>query len=542
MRSRNIDHRSSYSNFDAFVKYQISLYAARFLDRCPSALSPEVFELVLWLIGPDEVEACLTRVAARFRDPQKRRLTAQIRALPNETSRYEREVSEIISDIPRRDRPTASAIIGSALRNLSNRVKPAAPCDLAMRLTQLGHVFNLTPLETDIVLFLFIRAECPQAESFFYHHLDIVRYHNRGLLAAMLDAPDRDLQQALNGKLTRIGIIDGYPRQNISLEDGFVKVLQEPLGEELDTLFFKRITPDAVPLHYHVTEPAVTQHALELLRDKPDSATHILLYGPPGTGKTSFAWGLGTELGLEIYEINHGESHLATSLTASVSGTVHMARNAPNALVIVDDAEAALNVPDPFSRQDASSHRRWLHEMLETPGVRMVWIVNSTEGIEHSTIRRFAFSVEFKPFTREQRVRAWHSTLDRKNLSALVSQDAVGKLAVQHEVSPGVMEIAVRKASEIATDSPAALETAIHLGIEAYETLIGRKSNDKPSWIAGEDRLLPGLNVKPDKVPDLLKELEAFDRFQRTPGNSMRIGMSLLFHGYPGTGKSYLAR
>ncbi|MFH0823980.1 MAG: ATP-binding protein [Pseudomonadota bacterium] len=542
MRPRNIGQRSPLSSFDAFVRYQISLYLSRFIDRYPSALSPEVFEAVLWLVGPDEVEACLKRVAARFRDPLKRRLAAQIRCLPNETSRYEREVSEIISEIPRRDRPVAAEIISPALDRFGGRVRPAAACDLSMRLNQLGQVFSLTPLETEIVLFLFIVAECPQAESLFQHHLEAARYHNRGLLASILDAPDRELQQALSGKLTRIGIVEGYPRHYLTLEDGFVKVLQEPWGADLDTLFFKRITPDAVPLNYHVTEPAVTRHALDLLRNKPDSATHILLYGPPGTGKTSFAQGLGTELGLEIYEVNHGHGRFSTSVTASVAGTVHMARNAPNALVIVDDAEAALNTPDPFSHHDASSHRRWLHEILETSSVRMIWIVNSTEAIEHSTIRRFAFSVEFKPFTRDQRIRAWHSTLDRKGLLSLISEEAISTLATRHEVSPGVMEMAARKASEVASNSPEELESGIHLGIDAYKTLVGRKSSDKPTWSAGEDCLLPGLNVKPDNVPDLLKELEAFDRFQRTPGNSMRIGMSLLFHGYPGTGKSYLAR
>ena len=41
----------------------------------------------------------------------------------------------------------------------------------------------------------------------------------------------------------------------------------------------------------------------------------------------------------------------------------------------------------------------------------MIWITNTTDGIEPSVLRRFAYSIHFRPFSRKQRHRLWESVL-----------------------------------------------------------------------------------------------------------------------------------
>ena len=187
--------------------------------------------------------------------------------------------------------------------------------------------------------------------------------------------------------------------------------------------------------------------------------------------------------------------------------------------------------------------KRWLHDILETPGVRMIWTVNSISSIEESVSRRFAYSLCFKTFTRVQRKRIWETVLADYRLDSFFDSSDIDDLARRFEVSPGVIEQSIKKAAEIGSDSKTEVQKAVILCLEAHQSLVnGGRKPVRAGKIDPESFTLDGLNVSGANLGSLMKELESFNDYLKHSGTDEAVSMSLLFHGVSGAGKSYLAR
>ncbi|MFC1881804.1 AAA family ATPase [Thermodesulfobacteriota bacterium] len=171
----------------------------------------------------------------------------------------------------------------------------------------------------------------------------------------------------------------------------------------------------------------------------------------------------------------------------------------------------------------------------------MIWITNSINGIEDSVLRRFAFSVFFKPFNRRQRIMLWDNIARKNKCKKYFSNKDIETFAKNYQVSAGVIDLSAKKAVEKKIVSKKQFHRALKLALEAHETLsnFGEKKIDK-------DRLeknfsLEGLNIDGD-LDAMLKQLEAFDAYLRKDDQQSALNMNLLYYGPPGTGKSELAR
>ena len=285
------------------------------------------------------------------------------------------------------------------------------------------------------------------------------------------------------------------------------------------------------------------EHILHLLKAKPLSSTHIIFYGPPGTGKTSLAYGIGKKLGLPIYLVEHGGKEKSWKRQAAFTACVNMASQGEGALIIADDADNVLGTRHSWFFFGETSDKRWLHDILETPGVRMIWTVNSITQLEESVARRFSYSLGFKPFTRVQRKRIWETILTDYRLDAFFNTSDIEEFAARFDVSAGVIEQSVKKAWEIGSNSKAEIHKAIILSLEAHQSLVnGGRKPVREGKIDPHSFALEGLNVSGADLGGLLKELENFNDYLKHSETDEPISMSLLFHGVSGSGKSHLAR
>jgi len=246
-------------------------------------------------------------------------------------------------------------------------------------------------------------------------------------------------------------------------------------------------------------------------------------------------------LGIPSYGIVRGEANTTKNRRAAILACINMTNSGTGSLIVVDEADNLLNTRYSWFMRGETQDKGWLNELLEEPGVRMIWITNRIDDIEQSVLRRFAFSLHFRPFNKRQRIQLWENILLNNKTKRFFSQSQIEGFAGRYNVSAGAMDLAVKKAKETGQKTkPGFLET-VELALDAHETLLndGERTVDRDK--IEKEYSLDGLNIKGD-INAVMGQLEKFDAFLRKSHQDEIVNMNLLFYGPPGTGKSELAR
>jgi SpoVK/Ycf46/Vps4 family AAA+-type ATPase len=179
----------------------------------------------------------------------------------------------------------------------------------------------------------------------------------------------------------------------------------------------------------------------------------------------------------------------------------------------------------------------WLNDLLESPGTRMIWITNRIDDIEDSVLRRFAYVLEFKPFTTKQRTILFERILRTNKAKRFCSKSDIETLAKKYKISAGSFDLAVKKAKDTAA-SKIDFQNKVRLCLDANLALKNR--NTKATHHNNHDNsyTLNGINLT-DNVDDIINQLERFSSYKSKQKDDDE-GIALLFHGPPGTGKTTL--
>ena len=542
MRVRSNSHSLSMpiDQSQCFMLKRLSVCLDRLLDKRPN-LDYETLEMLYWLLGPEIVQEDLIPLATMLNGGEKKK-----RYVPEteEDIRHGRDFAHLVDQSLRRihkgEQLAVIDLFKGLLKKRLDQLQYRGMSDIEKNLDAFQQMFGLSELETDICLFFLILSVYEEAQSLLEYHLKCNRYAGRSCLAALLNSTPSKISNALDGRLSRIGILES-DRSYIILEPDFLRFLQNGSAADIETEFFKKIEPDPLPLEAHNVEPDVIDHALRLLSPENDKGRSLLLYGNPGVGKTTFAYGLAEKLGLDIYLCKHEGKDKEWQRQAAVVASVNMVTQNPNSLLIMDDCDAILGTRHLWGFFGAYNDKRWLHEVLESEA-KIIFIVNDVRFLEESVIRRFSFSIHFKPFSRTQRIQLWKNLLQNQKIGHALLDSQIVDLATSYDTSPGVIEQVVSNATQTALESEEGFYKAITLSLEAHEGL--RRGGHTPALRNRPDNnfTIDGLNVAGADLPSLLEELKAFSDYLKGPGNDGITTMSLLFHGPSGTGKSHLAR
>ena len=167
-----------------------------------------------------------------------------------------------------------------------------------------------------------------------------------------------------------------------------------------------------------------------MLKNKTKTSTHILLYGAPGTGKSTFAANIAHEIGIPAYELARGdEKNSSATRRAALWGCLNLTNSGKESLVIVDEADNMLNTEQAWFFRGETQDKGWLNKILEEPGARVIWITNRIYEIEDSVLRRFSYSIHFKPFNRRQRGELWNTIVRANRVKRCFPKTAIGELA-----------------------------------------------------------------------------------------------------------------
>jgi len=528
------------SREDLFTKKQCATWLMRHMDQVP-ALEEQDLSLAFWVLGQrvkeilDKLVPILDSVGLSAKD---KRSLQKLDTAPEDLGSG---VLTLLSDAPHSAGAKFLRLLTQELTGFTRKPLEGAPSQLEKNLEAFGRMFDLSDQEMELCLVFYLIKTRKEADYWLDGHLNVDMLHGRQNLARILGLDMHVLNRLLNGGLTRIGIISEY--SSLSFDSDFLPFLMDPSGEVSPDRLYRRALAPEIPLSYHLVRPETVAHLKALLAQKRPTPCHVLLYGPPGTGKTSFARALVQELDAIAYEVVRpatGRDNAGTS-RASLMGCLNTTNRGQGAIIIADEADNLLNTTHSWHMRGESHDKGWLNQLMDEPEVRMIWITNSVNGLEDSVRRRFAFSLNFHDFNRLQRMQLWQQVLRRHRVKRLFNAQDIERLASEHQISAGVMDLAVRKTVECYPHTRRRLWDGLMLGLEAHLTLAGDGVRPLRKDGIESEYSLEGLNLKGD-IQALLSHTTAYSEALHQQPDQVNMSMNLLFYGPPGTGKSELAR
>ncbi|SDB43338.1 AAA+-type ATPase, SpoVK/Ycf46/Vps4 family [Desulfonatronum thiosulfatophilum] len=523
---------------DRFARQKAAEYLLRTVTGMKK-LEAASLELVFWIVGGKGMSVLLEHVTAGMPAGNKRIVDDSWLGVPDtvETSDDIDALQEVLPKLNQR----AAARVRSAARDMLAKllaVEEYDQCPLRQNMAAIQQTFRLSDLETDLVMFAFLLRVCKPFNAYYEDHLECETYSGRRHLAFALNVNSWELREALSGQLGKLGIVtmDGY---SLDLDDDVLKTLQQGRADQLYVNYFRKTETSDLPLNYHLLPSETVRHVLGLLAAKGESSTHILLYGPPGTGKTSFARALAGKLNCPAYEIVHQEDNSAQGLRKAIQACLNVTNSGDGSLMIVDESEGLLEAGRSFFDRGEVRDKGWLNQLLETPGVRAIWITNEVDCIDDSTKRRFAFSLCFTKFNRSKRMILWKFVLRHHEAGNLLTVGQIKALADTYDLNAGILATAVQKAKELhGEQNQEKFHAALRRSLDAYQLLA---ENGVPRTRTNElqrDYSLEGLNYN-SNGPDFLGRMNLLTK---AAAKSPSAGISALFYGPPGTGKSEMAK
>lgn len=265
---------------------------------------------------------------------------------------------------------------------------------------------------------------------------------------------------------------------------------------------------------------------LRAAANRGERGIHVLLAGPPGTGKTELAKALAAHAGLWLYAAGEepdegGDEPSRSERSAALRLTLALLSNRRDCAVLLDEAEDVLDSARSFGAHRDAFSKAFMHRMLETSPVPVIWTCNETGWMDPATLRRMTLVVRVGVPDEAGRIRIWQRILASEGLA--VAGDAPTRLAARWTASAGVAAGAAR-AARLAKGGEAALEAALS-GV-ARAVGAGRPKRTRA------DAFDPALTACGTDLSSLVERLAS-------PGISR--AWSLCLSGPPGTGKTAFA-
>jgi len=533
--SKNIPVINPLDKNECFVIRECAIYLERLLSRYSTMVNKESLSLLQWIFGP-KIEELALYLLDQVEFGERKRFEEDLSECFIDPSEYPQTIIRILRNLPKREHFLFHGYILQFLRKKITGLKYRGTSEIEKNIESIQKMFGLSNEETKFCLFRFINTAWRRPKDFFEDVLKTSEFTGRQYLLQLLNVTARDLNDIRSGTLSKIGIINFDFSQEI--EDEFLELFQNPSSKTISKNFFSQVPTNCLPLDYHMIDKAKTDYILSLLKNKPNSSTHILLYGKPGTGKTSYAHGLVKNLGLPAYDIIRGdEKNDVSKRRAAILACLNMTNTGNGSLIVIDEADNLLNTQMFWLFKDSGQDKGWLNQLLETPGARMIWITNNIENVDQSVLRRFAFSIFFKSFNRGQRVTLWNTVLRQHKVKSLYNLSEIENLSSHYKVNAGAIDMAVKKSIESGMKD---FYKSVRLCLDSYQTLLNKGETVRDKEKVEQSYSLEGLNVQGD-LHQMMNQLKKFDCYLRRP-NTKNINMNLLFYGPPGTGKSCLAR
>ncbi len=412
-------------------------------------------------------------------------------------------------------------------RNLKGRKNP----ELTTRLLSVAEVFSLSVEELAILELFYILEANSAAEIFKSSPFDMTEFQSLQSTGHKILGLDRRkfLQAIKDGCLFNAQLLD-FDDGSIRVNPGIRKYLVGLGDRKLSNTFFDR----NLTTHLKLPDFGIPQPDLQVVKALLQSrkGCNILFYGRPGTGKTSLAACLAKELGLDLYQVKASDDEHTSNFRAQAIYATMSAAQGKKSVVLVDEADDLLNTQVDFKTY-GSSTKGWLNNILDSNNQKVIWITNHSKRIDASSMRRFAFSLEFEKLTNKHRMTVLSYELKKHGFAKFFTSDEMKDLCKRFSVDASGMVHAVnvlKIKKGMKKENVVALFESVLKNHEKATT--GKESFRKPKEL--KQYSLEGLNTSQDlsQIVSVVKE------FSEAPAKNGPKSVTLLLYGPPGTGKS----
>ena len=414
----------------------------------------------------------------------------------------------------------------------AGRMKASANDPLRKRFDELKRFFKFSDLEIAALGYSFVKGNTAFANDPFSGRRtnNDLKNDRLNFFAMCIDHAVAEVRELRNSesRLRKYDFLDSDLDIRGCIQDYLTGEDNSPLQGRF---YRKSKCEDVLPWDFY--GPQLKRHGellKRMIRSKGDNGVNILLYGEPGTGKTSFATTLARELGLDLYEIMHGEEDgRNTSLGSRLVGVQVCNEQIAghSGMMMVDEADQILSTGMGggffgmfFSGGHNASEKGQVNSMLDSIRVPTVWISNAApDTMADSVRRRFDYSICFKKLTHSMRTNIWRNNIAKHGLGGFVPDGDIDALAAKYKTSAGGIAMVLKNLKAM---SPAVEEVPQLLEnlMKPHCELMGGVTADD-LMLPAKDYSLDGLNIKGDvELPQISDAVEGFLREAESGGSS----------------------
>lgn len=350
-----------------------------------------------------------------------------------------------------------------------------------------------------------------------------------------IDCSEADFNKILssNGKLYSFGFIE----EGGVLSQGILECME---GKNLDCYFADLLKEEDCNTAFDLNSFNVPEIKTEIFLNflKSEKNASILLYGKPGAGKTEYAKALAKMTGLKTM-IFKNESE-ANGTKKSVLGKLNclLSLNRPDSILIVDEAESVLQTQEySFFGLRSSGGKGVVNKMLENNQNKVIWIVNSKNQMDISTLRRFNLSHEFPEMPVEQMRQIAKSKIASLELEGQV-QETILDMFEKYHVTGASVENVAKVIRSMKQENPERLSEKVEVVLKENSKLIYGQAKLREKVNPAYDISVLNTTIQAEEIAEMLENAKEFAKRNKCVENGIRI----LFWGISGTGKTEFAR
>ena len=362
-----------------------------------------------------------------------------------------------------------------------------------------------------------------------------------GLLATSLQKQKKDIRKLLRSeeKLHSFGLINDEGEFEY---DAMACIEGQDLNIYFADIISKNKSGKTFALDSFAVKPEKTQLIKRLLTG--DSSGNFLIYGAPGAGKTEYVKAIIKECGLKPLffkndlEVKKGDDDDGFSALYRLNCLLNVKQ--PEHIIVVDEAESILKTTGSFFGMKFSLPTKGtVNKMLETTENKVIWLMNYTNQLDDSTLRRFNYSMRFAEMPKNMLRSITETKLKDLKMCPEVKTEILNLLDKFHVTGSSVDNIVKTvKGMDCSKKNSETVIQDVRAVLEANSQLIYGKPKMREMVNDSYDLSVLNTSIPPEDLVEMVQAAAEYEEENR----SNQSGIRMLFYGLSGTGKTELVR